>query len=101
MSEHKPTFFSHFLNFFFWRNHISRVLFLEYSMDEIKSVGGTSHQVSTVYKIPFTWTENFVKYLAQKYFLSRTPVPLNEGQGQLDLRQNVEYNCTCLHSKCE
>ena len=57
-----PHFYLVTFFFFFLRNHISRILFLEYWSDEIKWVWGSSEQqVSIVYQIPFKSTEKNVR----------------------------------------
>ena len=66
------------------RNHISRVLSLEYWLRETKLVWGLKDwQVLTVYQILLKSLENFVRWLAQLVLLSRTSAPLKQAQGRL------------------
>ena len=70
--------------FLFQFNHISKVFSLEYWIDEMKWVWvHRTNKSQTVYQIPLKSMENCVRYLPQKVLLSRTPVKLNRGQGQL------------------
>ena len=49
-------------------------------------------QVLAASQVSLVWIQNFVKLWPQKFFLTHTPVALNQEQSLLHLNQSVEFS---------
>ena len=81
---------------------ISWVLSLEYQSWKLNlSWVSTNKQAVATHWISSKLIGIYVRKWAQKFFICHTTVTSNEGQGQPNWYQNVDFNGLCHHTKLE